>query len=45
MNEHIPGVRMQDKGYTKAMHATRRKDRLHDSHDHSNHGGSRKKAA
>jgi hypothetical protein len=45
MNEHIPDVSKQNKGYTKAMRSTRRKDRLSDSHDHSNHNGAGKKAA
>lgn len=44
-HEHVPEVRKQNKGYTKAMRSTRRPDRLHDAHDHSRHSGGGKKAA
>jgi hypothetical protein len=43
--EHISEVSKQNRGYTKAMRSTRRPDRLHDAHDHSQHGGSGNKAA
>jgi Helix-hairpin-helix motif len=45
LKHHTPGEQKGTEGYTKSMRSTRRPDRLHDSHDHSHHGGDSKKPA